>query len=64
MTDGHPTDNGRAETLAETDNYTAWRDVDESGEVTYHLELGMVTCHFFQDEWDELTDLFDLLSST
>jgi hypothetical protein len=60
---GHPLNNGRSETLAETENYTAWRDVDETGEVTYHLELGGVTCHFFQDEWDELLDLFNLLSA-
>ncbi len=63
MTNGQPTDDGRAETLAETDNYTVWRDVDENGELMYHLELGSVTCHFFQEEWEELIDLFDLLSS-
>ncbi len=44
-------------TLAETDNYIAWRADEPDGESTYHLELGNVTLHFFREEWDELKRL-------
>jgi hypothetical protein len=44
-------------TLAETDNYIAWRADEPDGESTYHLELGNVTLHFFREEWEELKRL-------
>jgi hypothetical protein len=47
----------RTETIAETDNYLAWRAEEPDGEVTFHLELNNVTLHFFQEEWDELLEL-------
>lgn len=40
-------------TLAETDNYIAWMAEEPDGERTYHLELGNVTLHFFEEEWKE-----------
>jgi hypothetical protein len=47
----------KTETIAETDNYIAWRADEPDGEVSYHLELNNVTVHFFQEEWDEFLEL-------
>lgn len=47
----------QTETIAETDNYLAWRADEPDGEVTFHLELNNVTLHFFQEEWGELLEL-------
>ena len=47
------------ETLAETEEYIAWLSEEPDGEKVYHLELGQVTLHFFQEEWDELLKLLD-----
>jgi hypothetical protein len=44
-------------TLAETANLIAWKAIEPDGEVTYHLELGTVTLHFFLEEWKELVEL-------
>ena len=49
------------ETLAETDNYLAWKADEPDGETTYHLELNDVTLHFFREEWDEFMALMRLL---
>lgn len=53
-------DNGmlpiNVETLAETDNYAIWR-ADDPDEVTYHVEIGPVTLHFFNEEWDDFIEL-------
>ena len=27
------------------------------GEITYHLEFGSVTVHFFEEEWEEFLEL-------
>ena len=43
--------------LAETENFNLWRAEEPDGETTYHLELGLVTVHFFQEEWDEFLKL-------
>ena len=51
-------------TLAETANYIAWKATEPDGEVTYHLELGTVTLHFFQEEWKEFAELARLLPET
>lgn len=45
------------ETLAQTDDYTLWSAEEPDGETTYHLELGPVTAHFFNEEWDEFVKL-------
>jgi hypothetical protein len=45
------------QTLAETNNYIAWRAEEPDGETTYHLELNNVTLHFFQEEWNEFLQL-------
>jgi hypothetical protein len=55
-------DDQQATTLAESANYAVWQDTDE-GEPVYHLELGMMTLHFYEDEWEELTELFAAMKS-
>ena len=44
-------------TLAETDNFIAWKALEPDGEDTYHLELNGVTLHFFLEEWEEFRKL-------
>lgn len=44
-------------TLAESSNFMAWKAEEPDGEQTYHLELGQVTVHFFNEEWDEFLSL-------
>ncbi len=44
-------------TLAETANFMAWKAQEPDGESTYHIELGQVTLHFFEEEWTEFLDL-------
>ncbi len=51
------------ETLAETDNYSAWRSQEPDGEVSYHLEFGGATIHFFDEEWQEFMELIKALPS-
>jgi hypothetical protein len=38
--------------LAETDQFNLIRTEELDGEITYHLELGNVTVHFFREEWE------------
>ncbi len=54
----------KTQTIAETDNYIAWRADEPDGETTYHLELNNVTLHFFAEEWAEFVDLVRGLSSS
>jgi len=51
------------EVLAETEeyNYMAWKAEEPDGEVTYHLDLGSVTVHFFKEEWEEFLKLIKAL---
>ena len=51
----------KTNTIAETDNYLAWKADEPDGETTYHLELNNVTLHFFKEEWQEFLDLIDLV---
>lgn len=51
------------DSLAETENFEAWVSHDEE-EPIYHLDIGRATLHFFQDEWDELVELFSQLVET
>ena len=53
----------KTDTLAETENYMAWKAEEPDGETTYHLELNAVTLHFFQEEWDEFLELARSLQS-
>ncbi len=52
-----PTNEPKTETLAETEQYMAWKAEEPDGEITYHLELNNVTLHFFTEEWDEFLEL-------
>ncbi|MBK8619349.1 MAG: hypothetical protein IPN96_20065 [Anaerolineales bacterium] len=44
-------------TIAESENYIAWKAEEPDGEVTYHVELNNVTVHFFEEEWTEFLEL-------
>ncbi len=59
MNNGHEP---QTDTLAETDNYIIWKAAEPDGEVTYHIELGDLTLHFFNEEWDEFLQLMRSLS--
>jgi hypothetical protein len=48
-------------TIAETDNFLAWKAEEPDSETTFHLELNNVTLHFFKEEWQEFLDLVDLI---
>lgn len=47
----------QTETIAETDNFLAWKAEEPDGETTYHVELNNVTVHFFEEEWNEFMQL-------
>ncbi len=47
----------QTETIAETENFLAWRAEEPDDEVTYHIELNNVTVHFFEEEWKEFLEL-------
>ncbi|HLA07971.1 MAG TPA: hypothetical protein VJ022_11035 [Anaerolineales bacterium] len=47
----------KTETIAETDNFLAWKAEEPDGETTYHIELNNVTVHFFEEEWGEFMQL-------
>lgn len=47
----------RTNTIAETENFLAWKAEEPDGEVTYHIEMNNVTVHFFEEEWIEFLQL-------
>jgi hypothetical protein len=51
------------ETLAETENYSVWISQEPDGEITYHVEVGGVTVHFFEEEWQEFVQLMRSVST-
>ena len=51
----------RTDTIAETENFIAWKAEEPDGEVTYHVELNNVTVHFFEEEWIEFLQLVSSL---
>ena len=55
MNDNH--NDPKTETLAETDNFMAWKAQEPDGETTFHIEMNNVTVHFFQEEWGEFLEL-------
>jgi hypothetical protein len=50
--------------LAETQNYIVWTADEPDGEMTYNVELGNVTLHFFKEEWDEFLKLMKTLNGS
>ena len=49
--------------IAETDNYIVWEVREPDDEVTYHVELGALTLHFFREEWREFLQLTKVAAS-
>jgi hypothetical protein len=49
-------------TIAETANYMVWKAEEPDGEVTYHVELGTTSLHFFNEEWEEFLELIRLIA--
>lgn len=47
----------KTQTLAETENFLAWKAEEPDGETTYHVEMNNVTVHFFEEEWKEFLQL-------
>ena len=47
----------KTETMAETDNFLAWKAEEPDGETSYHIEVNNVTVHFFEEEWVEFMQL-------
>lgn len=45
-----------ADVLAQTENFIVWSS-EEEGEVIYHVELDVLTLHFYSEDWDELVTL-------
>lgn len=45
------------EVIAETESYSVWLSQEPDEEVTYHVEVGGVTLHFFEEEWKEFQEL-------
>jgi hypothetical protein len=54
-------DEPTTETIAETENFLAWKAEEPDGETTWHVELNNVTVHFFQEEWEEFLQLAHML---
>ena len=51
----------KSETIAETDNFIAWRSQEPDGEMMFNINLGMVTLHFYTEDWTEFLNLVRLL---
>lgn len=49
--------------IAETENYMVWEVREPDDEVTYHVELGALTLHFFREEWREFLQLTKVAAS-
>ena len=56
-------DDSNNSALAETDNYMVWEVRQPDDELTYHVELGAMTLHFFREEWDEFLQLMKVAAS-
>lgn len=52
-------DNMPTKAIAETENYIVWEVEEPDGEITFHVELGTVTMHFFREEWTEFCKLIN-----
>ena len=46
----------RTEEIARTENFSAWKAFEPDEEVTYHIEFGRLTAHFFSEEWEEFLE--------
>ncbi len=57
MSDHDDDEAGGLSILAETANYAVLLGEDMEGQPVYNVELGSVTLHLYQEEWDELIEL-------
>ncbi len=57
MTDHSDMEEQPLEILAETESYAILLGQDMDGETVYNIELGAITLHLFQEEWNELVEL-------
>ena len=46
----------KTEDIARTENFSAWKAYEPDDEVTYHVEFGKITVHFFTEEWEEFLE--------
>lgn len=46
----------KSEEIAKTENFMAWKVLEPDEEVTYHIEFGKITVHFYVEEWDEFLE--------
>ncbi len=60
MTDRNDSTNSA---IAETENYMVWEVREPDDEITYHVELGAATLHFFREEWTEFLELIKVAIS-
>lgn len=49
----------KTEEICKTENFQIWKATEPDDEITYHIEFGKVTAHFYQEEWDEFLDFKD-----
>ena len=46
----------KTEVIASVEDLSVWKAYEPDEEVTYHIELGKVTVHFFVEEWEEFIE--------
>ena len=46
----------KTEEIAKTENFMAWKAYEPDEEVTYHVEFGRTTVHFYVEEWEEFME--------
>ena len=51
----------KTEDIFRTENFSAWKAFEPDEEVTYHIEFGKVTVHFFIEEWEEFLEFIEEL---
>lgn len=49
-------DGGDENVIAQTENFVVWTSNDD-GDLVYHVELDVLTLHFYQEDWDEIVTL-------
>ena len=46
----------KTEEIAKTEQFMVWKAYEPDEEVTYHVEFGQITVHFYKEEWDEFLE--------
>mgnify|MGYP001166053639 CR=1 FL=1 len=49
-------------TLAETDEYLAWKAEEAGDMITYFLQINNITINFYEQEWDEFMKFVKILA--